>query len=500
MTTILAEPVLSVLTLPVVPGWLPKIQLLELSGPAQEDCQIDAANDVEAARIWVGLYQDQPKTWNAYKREVERLLLWCTYEKGLCLKQLKVHDFEDYFKFLQNLPHHWRTTRAKLRQGREDPEWRPFLGSLNPTAFLMAVRVLNSFMNYLVEAGYLNTNPIKLIKKYQKTAIDWETAQYQVWERMLEGDEWAAIQETLQNMPEDSTQAIANKMRVQFLFALLYLLGLRIEEVVTHGWNAFRKQDGKWWMFVRGKGNKLRHIPVNDQLLSYIKVYRLSLKKDVLPKIDEQDPLFLSKKTGKALSIRQTYTLVKTVGRTAMQQFKDDPAKAERLRRFSTHWLRHMSASHQDKEGFSERSIQDNLGHRSLGTTKIYRHVENERRHAEMQKLKLAVEPRLIKVKSENTEILLSLYIKGGPIGEGISLHRLLDYIERYVWQGMEWQRVGFSREQIVKSFEAKKRFGEGVEIQYQLGNVNTGTLEVLKRALVRECEIRLFEVVISEK
>lgn len=488
-------------SLPVVAGFLPKIILAVESGPAKTECQIEASNDLQAAATWIALYRQQSKTWNAYRREVERLLLWCTYERGLSLKQLKVKDFEAYFSFLKNVPLAWCTTRSELRQGKGSPLWRPFLGPLNSAAFLMVVRVLNSFLNYLVDAQYLNSNPLKLMRQSESglNSFHSQDEQYRVWERMLEIDEWDAVQNVLETLPEDTEEAVRYKMRTQFLFAMLYLLGLRIEEVATHRWNAFKKLDGNWFLFVRGKGNKLRHIPVNDQLLSYIKVYRLSLKKAALPSSEEQGALLVSKRTGKALSIRQIYDLVKVIGREAAKRFENQPEKAAKLRKFSTHWLRHMSASHQDKHGIAEGIIQDNLGHASAATTKLYRHAENERRHQEMQKMTLKVSPRLIEVERQNSGTQVMLTFERGPVGEVSSLSRLLDIIEQVIWQGLDWERKGPNKPEILKEFEQKRRYDQGVSVIYSLKSVSKETLEDLKRAILRESEIRLFKCNLRE-
>lgn len=58
-----------------------------------------------------------------------------------------------------------------------------------------------------------------------------------------------------------------------------------------------------------------------------------------------------------------------------------DPARATRLRRASTHWLRHTAASHPADAGTPIHHIPQNLRHASVATSSIYLHTE-EARHA----------------------------------------------------------------------------------------------------------------------
>ncbi len=316
-------------------AWQSKIDLRVASEPQSKNCYILANNDLEAIQVWVQQFKDTPTTMRAYQKEAERLLLWCAFEKGLAIGDLKAEHFEEYFNFLQNPPSSWLSSKGQLRAERYTIHWRPLAGSLKKTSLLFAVRVINGLMNYLVDAKYLTANPIKLIKKYRNLSIDQEEQKYKVWARMLEADEWSAVQDALQNLPEKTQKEQQYKTRTQLLFALLYLLGLRIHEVANASWASFRKLNDSWWFFVKGKGGKLGHVPVNDQLLSIIKIYRLSLNKNSLPTEDELEAVLISSKTRKPLSVRQLFADVKAIGKLAALQFKDNPQKQQKLESLS---------------------------------------------------------------------------------------------------------------------------------------------------------------------
>jgi len=486
-------------------AWQPKIDLQLTTKPHTKECYILATNDVEAIAVWVQQFKDTPTTLRAYQKEAERLLLWCAFEKSLGLGELKAEHFEEYFNFLQNPPTNWLNTKKQLRAERYTIDWRPLIGPLKKTSLLFAVRVINGLINYLVDAKYLLANPIKLIKKYRDLSIDPEEQKYKVWARMLEADEWQAVEETLQNLPEQEGKEQLYKTRTQLLFGLLYLLGLRIHEVSQATWGAFRKLNGNWWFFVKGKGGKLGHVPVNDQLLSMIKIYRLSLNKLPLPEEGELEPVFISVKTKQALTTRQLFSDVKKIGKLAAGKFKLDPNKKQKLASLSPHWLRHLSASHQDLVGISGTMIQANHRHSSYATTQIYLHAPDDIRAREMQKMHMVISPKLYPKQepktNSNTQIRLSLV--GSALGGVDSLTRLLAAIENNVLVDFKWSRVGELTEisDIINKYEKIKNFKQPLNISYELESVVDGdNLKYLNTAILKEAEIRLFKCTIDLK
>jgi integrase len=486
--------------IPILNGWVPKVAIFTESKPYSADCQINARNDLEAINLWLNQYSDNKHTFAAYSKEAKRLLLWCIYEQGKTLAQLKVADFESYFTFLKNPPPSWCGTRKTIKITDKQTNRKPFIGPLNQTAFNMAIRIINSLMNYLVEADYLRTNPLKLIKKYTKFNLDFEAQKYKVKSRMLELDEWEAIQETLNNMPEDTENAIDNKMRTQFLFAILYLLGLRIHEVANSTWNAFRQMDGNWWFFIQGKGGKLGHIPVNEQLLNFVKSYRLHLGKTPFPSIDETEHLLKSKKTKKPLQISQLYGLVKAIGKEAAKQFADLPNKKQKLISLSPHWLRHLSASHQDKLGIPATVIQANHRHASSQTTQLYLHAEDLLRVNEMQKLQMFLQPKIITKPVEDSIYEITLTIKGSPVSEVFNLERLLDAIEQQVFKNLQWQLQKENRAILLARYKQLLIYKQPLLITYQLQNIKIEELNYINLAILREAEVRLFTCLITTK
>jgi integrase len=243
-------------------------------------------------------------------------------------------------------------------------------------------------LNYLVQASYLDFNPLSLMRRQSNRQIRAQINQSDIQERILGDDDWTLIRQTLSEWPESTSRERDEKARLRFIVAILYLLGLRIQELQSHTWNAFRLVQGKWWFMVVGKGDKRGKVPVNDDLLEEVKRFRLHLKLAELPSPSEDSPIIASWNGRSALGMRQISNLIKQLAYRAAEQV-EDPAHADRIRRFSPHWLRHLSASNQDRAGIRFGHIKANHRHESDDTTRRYVHAMDDERHDDMAKLRL---------------------------------------------------------------------------------------------------------------
>jgi len=490
---------LALLDLPVISDFTHKIDLHTQSYAYSEQCLIDANNDMEAVQIWLVQYSHKNTTYLTYKRESDRLLLWCVHEAGKTLGQLKMEDISLYIEFLSKPPKRWCTTVGGIRAaGFGKGKWRPFLGPLSDSARNTALRVINSLLNFLVDASYLRANPLRLIKQRGKFDTKSEDYKYSVWSKILDDNEWQALQQALKDMPEATNFEKDNKNRCQFIFACMYLLGLRISEVASSFWNAFKLHQGAWWFFIRGKGDKLGHIPVNEQLLAIVKNYRSYLGKGALPDESDNEHLIISKQTGRPLSIKQIYSLIKIIGLSASQKFEEGSVSYKKLQALSPHSLRHLSASHQDRAGISLAMIQENLRHSSINTTKIYVHADDLARSKAIENIKLNVEQKDIGSK-QHKNFSLTIELFGLNICTSMSLKQLLQVVEGQIFEGFKWYRRPENLELIMQEYEQASKFGVGYKLQYLFTEeVDLILLEKRKLQILREAEIRLFAAKVS--
>lgn len=352
-------------------------------------CQIRATNDYEAVLCWLNEYRQSKATYQSYLKEAERLLLWCILQHKKPFSSLDREDFEAYFSFLLN-PDPKALWCGPKRGKRGSPTWRPFVKGLSKSAHSTSVTIINSLMNYLVDGRYLQFNPISLMRR--KKQFSNPINKMISVERILEKDEWEAILQSVDAMPSETPHQRDEKERMRFLISILFLLGLRINELVTHSWDSFRKIRGDWWFFVTGKGDKEGSIPVNNCLIDAIKRYRTYLRLSSMPSPGEVSALIASWSTGEPISARQINKLLKKIALTAAQQFANQPKKQEKLKHFSAHWIRHLSATYQDEKGIEFKYIKANHRHENAETTRRYIHSQEKDRHDQMQKLQLLID------------------------------------------------------------------------------------------------------------
>jgi integrase len=374
---------------------LPVSTLKELNGEvgdnrdAQENCQLEAKNDYEAIHEWLREYQASKATYRTYEKEAERFLLWCLYEKKMPLSSVYRKEIMEYQLFLENPQPEalWCQKKGGRGHKRGSMSWKPFAGPLSLSGRATAISALNSLFKFLTVGGYLKFSPFATMRRI-RADIKTEENYFKVLERILAPDEWEAMLDTLESYPDTSFEERCKKERLQFLVAILFCLGLRVNELVEHRWNAFRKHNELWWFYLIGKGGKPARIPVNNDLLRAVIRYRSFLKMAPLPTAADQSTLIPSMQNGNAITARQINVIVKKLAVETAKRFPYDIEKQNKLKKFSVHWFRHLSASWQDKAGV--KNIQKNMRHAKRETTDIYIHQLDKDRHDDMQKLRIS--------------------------------------------------------------------------------------------------------------
>lgn len=153
-------------------------------------------------------------------------------------------------------------------------------------------------------------------------------------------------------------------LRDRAMLELLYSSGLRVSELV--GLKLFEVSTNEGVVRVRGKGDKVRLVPLGEFAIDWLLCYQ-SEARPLLLKQRACDEIFVTAR-GASLSRQMFWILIK---RYALQ--------AGIVKPISPHVLRHAFATHLINHGADLRVVQMLLGHADISTTQIYTHVARER-------------------------------------------------------------------------------------------------------------------------
>jgi integrase/recombinase XerD len=324
-------------------------------------------------------------TFDAYRKEAERLLLWCVLQRAKPLSSLTHEDWLAYQAFLGNpLPRDRWVSEQSRRHPRNDPRWRPFAGALSASSQRQAGIILTSMFAWLVSAGYLAGNPLSLSRQRGR-------ARAPRIERYFDDELWLEVKATIDAMPRETPRERERYLRLRWLFTLLYVCGLRISEIAENNMGSFfcrRDRDGseRWWLEILGKGSKVRLVPATNELMNELGRYRRELSFPALPVPGESTPLLLPiGGKPKAMSRGGIHDIIKAVFAMTAERIELKGPQfvhvAHRVSQASAHWLRHTAGSHMANNSVDLRHVRDNLGHASISTTSGYLHAPDDTRH-----------------------------------------------------------------------------------------------------------------------
>ncbi len=144
------------------------------------------------------------------------------------------------------------------------------------------------------------------------------------------------------------------------ILTLFLNCGMRVSELAGINLQDIRENT----LRVIGKGNKERTLYLNDACIAALEAY---LPERIVPHPADKNALFTSRNRNR-LSVPTIKMLVK----------KHLAAAGLDTHKYSTHKLRHTAATLMYQNGVDLRTLQTVLGHRSVDTTMIYTHIQDE--------------------------------------------------------------------------------------------------------------------------
>ena len=196
---------------------------------------------------------------------------------------------------------------------------------------------LRSFYLYLLKIGEIQVSPLETIpslKFYAEKQIP------------ISEEEMENLGEILESESENSLEKL--------IIETLYQTGMRKSELC----NILLEQVdfSKSEIFVKGKGNKQRVVPISENLLKQMREYMVIRKPN-----EDSGIYFFVRENGKKLSEKFVYSVVNRYLSLITLKKKKSP-----------HILRHSFATHVLNNGAEISKVKKILGHSSLASTQVY--------------------------------------------------------------------------------------------------------------------------------
>jgi integrase/recombinase XerC len=229
---------------------------------------------------------------------------------------------------------------------------------------------LRGFFDELRERGLVTANPARLVRapkqdKPLPRRLSVDEAFHLVEAPGRQGEAGGEAGEGAQEDP----RAGAARLRDAAMLELMYSSGLRVSELTGLDVIDLRLDLGLVQV-QRGKGGRDRLVPVGGKAQEAINAWlaaRPSLLKPAGAGDDEEPALFLNLRGGRITP------------RSVQRMVAGHALDLSVGRKVSPHVLRHAMATHLLEDGADLRSVQEMLGHKSLGTTQKYTHLTVER-------------------------------------------------------------------------------------------------------------------------
>ena len=242
---------------------------------------------------------------------------------------------------------------------------------LKPRTVHLHMSALSGLCNFLLKSGVIQSNPVRTVRrpKMEKRLPEYFTERS--LEAYLEETRADAGQDTLDLLlqlgPGDRTAVELYRRRLRrLIIALLYGTGIRRAELIALQVGSV--DPSRNTLRVRGKGDKMREIPLIISLSQEISLYLQAASSMAGVSRPATAPLLITEK-----------------GRPLYPEYVDRAVKAELqgregiTGRKSPHVLRHSLATALLDEGADLNAIKEMLGHESLAATEVYTHNSIER-------------------------------------------------------------------------------------------------------------------------
>ncbi|MBO4604971.1 MAG: tyrosine-type recombinase/integrase [Bacteroidales bacterium] len=230
--------------------------------------------------------------------------------------------------------------------------------------------VLSGFCRWLVAQGALASNPVRTLPRPK---VEKRLPVFYREENMDEYFEQTALygsEEVLRlfsGKPGDKGDVqLYSRVLNRIIISLLYSTGIRRAELISLNRGSY--DSSRKVMHVRGKGDKMREIPLTQTICEEILLYLRAIDKMGIEVGGADSPLLVTRAGSRLYPVFVDRAVKEELG-----------AVPEITSRKSPHVLRHTLATELLDDGTDINSIKELLGHSSLAATQVYTHNSIEK-------------------------------------------------------------------------------------------------------------------------
>ena len=235
----------------------------------------------------------------------------------------------------------------------------------SPKTVTQHLSVLSSFCRYLIMKGHIDSNPVLLVSRPRQEKRLPSFYRYESLEEYFRATDCFTGEEDLEGFlqaPLTQTGKLAYQKRLaRLIISILYNLGIRRSELVSLMVGSV--DFGRKVVKIRGKGDKMREIPLLPSLSEEILLYLKAVEALCGGKRSLKEPLLVTYGLNPIYPVYVDRTVKKELGGVKGITGRKSP-----------HVLRHSLATELLNQGSDLNSIKEMLGHSSLATTQIYTH------------------------------------------------------------------------------------------------------------------------------
>ncbi len=260
-----------------------------------------------------------PQTVRAYRVDLNQFIEFCNSRNKVIVKDLTERFIKKYLMLLSETGLEKRSISRKLASVR-------------------------GLLKYAFHNQLIISNPVAYIKNPRSN------------KKLPE----VTTTESILKIYDLADEAEDEPERIKIIFELLYGCALRVSELCDLNFGDLDIKNQT--LRVKGKGSKIRIVPVGQKSIEIIEEYL-----NITNHQNNNEPL-IKTKGGNRIYPRFVHRVINKY-----------LSKVTDIKKKSPHILRHSAATHMLDRGADLSAVKELLGHENLSTTQIYTHVSVER-------------------------------------------------------------------------------------------------------------------------